>query len=1145
MDVCTIIAKNYVAHARVLARSFAEHHPSGRFYVLVIDDFDGYIAPADEPFTVVTPAELEIDDFPRMATLYDVVELSTAVKPWLMRWLLARSPDDMAVYLDPDTRLYAPLDEMFAAVHEHGLVLSPHSVDAMPRDGLRPNEQDILIAGTYNLGFIGIGSGAFADQLLEWWAERLETDCIVDPSRGFFVDQRWIDLVPGMAESFHLLRDRGFNVAYWNLPSRPVRQAEDGRWRAGDVALRLFHFSGFDWTQPHLLSKHQNRISLADEPALARLCDDYAREVAANGAEEARDWPYTYAATASGMALTVVVRNVYRELVASGVPVGSVFDPAEEQAFLDRLNAPAPVAAGGGAGITTYLAALYEQREDLRRAYPDLAGADADAYLGWAQVFGEGEVPRQLCPIDRDASSANGTRPAATATAIGVNVVGYLNSELGVGEVARQAIRALDAADVQVLPVGLPAPGSRQGHAFAHLEVARQSFAINLICVNADMLPAFAETAGPAFFAGRHTIGWWWWEVSEFPERWLGSFDHVDELWAGSRYVAEALTAVSPVPVVWMPMPVSVAVAPRADLARFDLPADFKFLFSFDYASVLARKNPLGCIDAFLRAFPGPGEAVLVLKSINGRDHGEDHDRVRIAAAGHPHIVLLDEYLDAADKDRLVASCDCYLSLHRSEGFGITLAEAMFLGKPVVATGYSGNLDFMTPENSYLVDYALTPIGPGADPYPAEARWAEPDLDHAAALIREVYEDRDGALKRAQRAHADIRRTHSVDAAGARMAHRLGLMATRGWVGRTGSEAPAALERADRADAALKRGHQTAGASRRARAARRLALRLMRPHTAYQAGIDRDMLDALHAIGRDVRNLGERATSVEAATFRSLRDLEHRLRARVEADIAAGAARTDDLVRLVEGLRIAAGGLIAEVQAVPYMADAPFSTFTQERAGVVLGFRSSGASRDTYLSFENVFRGSEDMIRDRQRRYLDILGSAAPVLDIGCGRGEFLDLARDAGIASVGIDIDEAMVNRCRAKGHDNVELADALAYLDGIADGTFGAIVSFQVVEHLPFADLERLLALALSKLEPGGLLIAETVNPHSVAALKTFWVDPSHQHPLFPEVMLQLCRSSGYDSGYVFHPNGDGDHEFDRVRQGEYAVVASRRTA
>ena len=240
MDVCTIIAKNYLGHARVLARSFAEHHPEVTVHVLIIDDVEGYVDPETEPFELVTPEMLEIDGFARMAVIYNVLELSTAVKPWLMRWMLARDPEGGALYLDPDMRLYAPIGDVFQAVRDHGLVLNPHNIEPMPRDGRKPNEQDILIAGSYNLGFLGLGSSEFSERLLDWWAVRLEQDCIVDPQRGFFVDQRWIDLVPGMTESFHVLRDPGFNVAYWNLPTRPVSE-RDGRWFVKeDVPLRLF-----------------------------------------------------------------------------------------------------------------------------------------------------------------------------------------------------------------------------------------------------------------------------------------------------------------------------------------------------------------------------------------------------------------------------------------------------------------------------------------------------------------------------------------------------------------------------------------------------------------------------------------------------------------------------------------------------------------------------------------------------------------------------------------------------------------------------------------------------------------------------------------------------------------------------------------
>ena len=203
--------------------------------------------------------------------------------------------------------------------------------------------------------------------------------------------------------------------------------------------------------------------------------------------------------------------------------------------------------------------------------------------------------------------------------------------------------------------------------------------------------------------------------------------------------MAETLAAASPKPVVHMPMPVTLP--PVVDLPReaLGLPGGFVFLLVYDFASVLARKNPVGLIEAFLRAFPDPEEgARLVLKSINSERHPNEHDQVRLAAKGHPHVHLLDFYVSADEKNAMIAAADCYASLHRSEGFGITMAEAMLLGKPVVATAYSGNLDFMRPENSYLVDYELAPIGPGNGPYPPEAEWAEPDLDHAATLMREV-----------------------------------------------------------------------------------------------------------------------------------------------------------------------------------------------------------------------------------------------------------------------------------------------------------------------------------------------------------------------------------------------------------------------
>ncbi|MDP9293422.1 MAG: glycosyltransferase, partial [Actinomycetota bacterium] len=765
MDVCTIIAKNYLAAARVLGASLHAQHPDARFHVLVVDDIDGHLDPSAEPFEILGPADIGLPGFGVMAGIYDVLELSTAVKPWLLRTLLERNGEGV-VYLDPDMRVYAPLDEAFEAVREHGLVLSPHNTEPMPRDGRKPNEQDILIAGAYNLGFVGLAANGFSEFLLDWWAERLESDCIVDPARGFFVDQRWMDLVPGLARDFHLIRDPGFNVAYWNLAPRRLSRV-DGRVLVNDVPLRLFHFSGFKSDRPHLLSTYQDRIRLGDDAVLAELCADYAGALEAAGHGTSVKWPYEYATTSGGILLDRSARGLYRRGIDDKRLDGTPFDAAGEREFVAYAHEPADV--GGEHGVTRYLAELYARRPDLRASYPDLSDAGVAAgFLGWVDVHGREEVamPSELLP-DREPHVPSAQAQAASAPEeqetppFGVNVAGYLRAELGVGEVARQVIDALDANACPVVPVGLSAPNSRQEHGFASVGTVAAPFDVNLICVNADGLPSFAAEAGEGFFRDRYSIGVWWWELAEFPAEMHGAFAHLDEVWAGSSFVADALSAVSPVPVVPMALPISAPRAALADRERLGVPEGFVFLFSFDYNSVFKRKNPLGLLEAFTRAFAPDDGVSLIVKSINHEKDPDNRDRLRVAASAHPHVHLMEAYLPAADKNALIVSCDAYVSLHRSEGFGLGLAEALLLGKPVIATGYGGNTDFVTGETGYVVPYELVDVGDDAWPYQSGARWADADLDRAGALMREVVADPAAAAARAQRGAALLLERHS------------------------------------------------------------------------------------------------------------------------------------------------------------------------------------------------------------------------------------------------------------------------------------------------------------------------------------------------------------------------------------------------
>jgi SAM-dependent methyltransferase len=216
--------------------------------------------------------------------------------------------------------------------------------------------------------------------------------------------------------------------------------------------------------------------------------------------------------------------------------------------------------------------------------------------------------------------------------------------------------------------------------------------------------------------------------------------------------------------------------------------------------------------------------------------------------------------------------------------------------------------------------------------------------------------------------------------------------------------------------------------------------------------------------------------------------------------------------------------------------------YTDAQGRNVLGFRTRrGSGGEVYAGFEDVFRGPEDMIRDRFRAYLPLLKRHDAVVDIGCGRGELLDLLRTEGVPAVGVERDEAMVHRCRARGHV-VEQTDGLSYLRAQPEASLSAIVATQVVEHLPYDDLMSLLALSRSRLKAGGQLIFETVNPHALEAFKTFWTDLTHERPIFPEVAVVLCWLLDFDQAHVFFPNGVGDEARDRMTCGEYAVVATK---
>ncbi|MGH2852065.1 MAG: glycosyltransferase, partial [Solirubrobacteraceae bacterium] len=572
----------------------------------------------------------------------------------------------------------------------------------------------------------------------------------------------------------HELADDGVGLSFFNLHGRSIVAHEQSILVDGSP-LRLMRLPGFDPADPLALSIAQNRIRADEQPPVAELCRKYAAMLYDAGEAEASRVPYGFARLPDGTRVGHWMHEICRQASKAGVLRRSPFTRWGMEELYGWLRAPA--STGAESGINRLCLLMCDLHPGLRDAYPDLDDlGQARGLIEWLYRHGvsEGTLPLAAVPPTTHARLEEERRRQLFELNFGVNVVGYLTSELGIGEGARLIVSALDAAAVPLLPLTPPTPPqSRNQHAYTALPTSAAGFPLNLICVNVDGLQRFQQEVGRGFFEHRHNIGLWWWEVDVLPPEWRGAFELLDEVWVGTEHVARALTAVSPIPVHRIRMPI---VAPRAEpMPREALGLDDErmFLSMFDHRSVVERKNPLGTIAAFAEAFAPDSGAVLVLKSVNAELDPTGRERVRAAAAPHPHVRLVEGYLSPAQTHGLIAACDCFVSLHRAEGFGLGPAEAMSLAKPVIATGYSGNLDFMTTANSYLVQYTLSKVGPGCWPYPAEANWAEVDLDHAARLMREVFEDPAGAGEVGARAAADLSRTHSAAVAGAAMRSRI------------------------------------------------------------------------------------------------------------------------------------------------------------------------------------------------------------------------------------------------------------------------------------------------------------------------------------------------------------------------------------
>jgi len=365
----------------------------------------------------------------------------------------------------------------------------------------------------------------------------------------------------------------------------------------------------------------------------------------------------------------------------------------------------------------------------------------------------------------------------------GALLVGHPYGALGRGEDVRSAANTFASADI---PFSIRNTfgdyGKEKLVLYKDFQLAEKittskSYKANIFYLNADEMDSAYQHLGADFFSGKYNIGCWQWELSNFPDEWCSALQYLHEIWAPSRFVQETISKKANCPVIWVPLAVEFRESVRLSREYFGLPEHtFLFLFFFDFRSYLARKNPGAVIRAFQQAFGAArSDGIGLVVKINGMDECPDEylEFRKSKEIKDQRIIFLDRVMDDREIKELVRLCDCFVSLHRSEGFGRGLAEAMFFGKPVIATGYSGNLDFTNAMNCCLVDYVFVPVQPGEYPFGNGQLWADPDIEEAAWYMKRLVEDPAYAAEKGINGEQYIKRFHSFRAVGLRCRRRL------------------------------------------------------------------------------------------------------------------------------------------------------------------------------------------------------------------------------------------------------------------------------------------------------------------------------------------------------------------------------------
>lgn len=724
--IFTISSLNYLHYALTVRSSFLKHNSNYSFVIFIVDEIQNKEI-LDEIRRFVSEGvdirflgeikssvpEFSINEF---VIKYNITEANTAIKPYCMKYFFNKGYSKV-IYIDPDIKFYSSISKLDRLFSEYDVIMTPHMTSPYPDDEKMQNAQVIMQAGIYNCGFIAAKNTVNGNNLASFWAKQLYAKCFIDPHNGLFTDQKWADWFPSLFDKVHILKDQGYNAAYWNLHERKIFKKEDA-WYANDDELVFYHFSGLNKNETHNISRHQNRYCLSDfaDTDLSELFCDYVDDVNSRKADVFASTPYYFNYIPS---TSIEIKDRYRVPFAKKLSKYKVIMYASDPSRKFRT-------------VFTYAKILYRNYR-ISNLF--------ELLLGY----------REKKAID------------------GVNLIGYFDEAHSIGEVGRNFIRKMYATGIAFALYNIESGASKipqvEQAEFAEYMVKKLPYMNNVFIVNADALPVVYKNR-PELFKGRHNAGIWFWEFETGFQKYAPAHKYLDEVIVYSDHVLKGISGYLP-----KDCAISKKTYPFDGYDKELIPSSeildkygisdggFRLFFNFDYNSSYDRKNPEAILYAYAKAFANIADVSLIIKTSNEENSPENREKLQnlilnLNLSGK--IRLVSEILSKNEMLSLINACDAYISLHRAEGLGLGMMDAMNLGKPVIATNYGGNTDFMTTKNSIPINYKMVKANTTFDAYRDVEEWAEADIDQAADALLMLYNNENLRKSIGEEAKSDI-----------------------------------------------------------------------------------------------------------------------------------------------------------------------------------------------------------------------------------------------------------------------------------------------------------------------------------------------------------------------------------------------------